>query len=555
MKTRLSRLCIAILILGVGAVSTAVAAGNEWQVVVNNGDTVPGTNRNFNSYNPPSLSVARLVVFRARSKGGMMGNAAHGIFTRDMFAGTPVTKIFDRDTVVPAPNNLNTTFVEPPSFPRIGMWGDTVASRGNHSPVWSYSLPSDSESRGGTTGIYTNPYGPLIAGASNLGDVPAFPFFAVPGSGGIKFDVFPGAPSLIDNTIVFKGNYTLDEVSRTGVYYRDLRNATGGGGGEAVLIANNVETIIPGHSVVFGSTAPPSAAIGPAPTYEMRLAVFAGFDSEQKPTAGGIYLAELNGPSPPLLPLVEVGSHVPGEEMGTVFRRLGESVSFDGRFVGFWGTWGTEEKELILQCPEEGNRERVAYCKFLYGNGYATTVPVFQGIFVHDIQTGRTTAVAKTPDDYDDFVYWNFSGRVPGTGDESGEPARWRSATFVAVSGLVNGTLADATFHTAFKARTGFVDPDTGAYEQPIDGIYLRGKPGNRPIETLVETGMDGTLIDPEAIDPESEDPAAAWLPVTKMEIERDGFRGDSIAVTVSMASEDAGWAGVYLMKVRDERH
>ena len=34
------------------------------------------------------------------------------------------------------------------------------------------------------------------------------------------------------------------------------------------------------------------------------------------------------------------------------------------------------------------------------------------------------------------------------------------------------------------------------------------------------------------------------------MGIERDGFRGDAFAITVSMGSEEAGWAGIYLTTV-----
>ena len=59
-----------------------------------------------------------------------------------------------------------------------------------------------------------------------------------------------------------------------------------------------------------------------------------------------------------------------------------------------------------------------------------------------------------------------------GEGDD-GEPARWRSATFLAISGLVDGSLTDATFHAAFKARAGTVDPVTHVYVNPMDGIYL----------------------------------------------------------------------------------
>ncbi len=537
-----------LLAFGASMLASAVAFGSdfEWQVVVNNGVVVPGDsqNRKFNSYNQPSLNVHRLVVFRARSKGGQMGEPAHGVFTRDMAQGTPVITIFDRNTFVPEPNNLDSKFTEPPSFPRIDMWSRTVASRGNHPPVWRYLIAPDSETRAGTTGIYTNPYGAppygdLITGESNLGEVPDFSFFAVPGTNGIKFDVFPGAPAVTDYaTIVFKGNYTEGLESRTGVYYRNLQNAPAGGTAPAVLIADTSETAIPGTRTVFGSTAPPSA-VG-------RWAVFAGFDNEDNPTRGGIYLAPLGGPRPPLLTLVGIGDRVPGERHGAVFNKIGEGLSFDGRFVAFWGAWGDETRTLTLQCPEEGNQDRIEFCEDTYPNGFTVQVPVHQGIFVHDLQTSQTRAVAKAPDDFDDFLYWNFSGLVPGTGeaDDTGEPARWRSAAFVAVSGLVDGKPGDATFHVAFKARKGEVKG--GAYVNPIDGLYLRKGPGQSRSAVLVQTGMDGTLIDPDAIDPDT----GTSLPVTEMGIERDGFRGNSIAVNVSMGTEEAGWAGIYLTVV-----
>ena len=239
-----------------------------------------------------------------------------------------------------------------------------------------------------------------------------------------------------------------------------------------------------------------------------------------------------------------IGGPVPGEKKAEMFSKLGESVSFDGRFVAFWGAWGSETKTLILQCPEEGNEDRVAYCKSQYPDGFMTTVPLYQGIFVRDIKTGQTRAVAKTPVDYDDFLYWNFSGLVPGTGesDDSGEPARWRSATFLAVSGRVDGQLTDATFHTAFKARSGPVV--NGAYQNPTDGIYLRKGPGASPFMNMVRSGNPGTPIDPQAAY------LGEALPITEMSLERDGFRGNNLAVSVSMGTEEAGWAGIYITVV-----
>lgn len=584
------------------AATAALAAAFEWQVVVNNGDLMPSdicdplyppeppgpTCRHFNSYNQPSVNIDQVVVMRARSKGGGGGGhgggeggggghsggeagghgnqPVHGIYTRDMgVADSPIVKILDRNTEVPQPNNINippsnpllTAFVETPSFPRIDMWTNTMATRGNHQPVWKV-LNEDGEivEQLGTTGIYTNPFGGLITGASKLGKVPEFWFFEVPEAATYTpFDVFPGAPAVTDGTtIVFKGNYTLGLEGKTGVYYRDLDDDTAGGTNPVVLIANNADTLIPGTTnTVFGSTAPPSAAD--------RMAVFAGFDNEEAPTLGGIYLAPLDGTTaPPLATLVSIGRQVPGEKKGVVFDRLGEGISFDGRFVAFWGAWDTdiEFKTLVLQCREDGNADRREFCNDEYPNGFETTVPVHQGIFVVDTRLpaanpGRIRVVAKTPTDFDDFVYWNFSGLVPGTGesDEDGEPARWRSASFVAVSGLVDGRLTDATFHAAFKARTGEVDDETGAYVAPVDGIYLRQGPGASRIVALVETGMDGTLIDPEAVYVAEENGGGEMvLPVTEMGVERDGFRGSTLAINVGMGTEEAGWAGVYLTEV-----
>ncbi len=560
MKTNVTRTLVVLVLATMLLPATAVGQG--WQVVANNGDVVPDDSRTFNSYNPPSVNVTDLVVFRARSRGGMMGaggEPAHGVYVRDMLSpNAPIGIVFDRDTTVPDPNNVDTpvaTFIEPPAFPRIDIFGDTIVSRAVHSPVWAYD-----ETRAGTTGIYTLLNEQLITGFSNLGQVPEFDFFSVPEHPRTKFDVFPGAPSVTEDTIVFKGNYVLyDEngvaiSSHTGVYYRELLSAPIGGDSPAVLIANNEDTLIPGTDTLFGSTAPPSAAVATETRFKgQKLAVFAGFDNEENPTLGGIYLATLGESRPLLVPLVEIGSQVPGERRTARFNRLGEGVSFDGRFVAFWGAWGSEVKQLTLLCPEDGNRDRIAFCQQLYPNGFDTTVPLNQGIFVHDIVTGRTTAVAKTPNDFDDFVYWNFSGRVPGADDEEdGEPARWRSAAFVAVSGLVDGRHQDAGFHVAFKARTGMVQAEQpNVYADPTDGIYLKSGPGRRTLVTLVETGMDGTILDPEAVDPEAIESESA-LPVTSMAIERDGFRGNSLAITVSMGTEEAGWAGVYLTKIQE---
>ncbi|MCU0306141.1 MAG: hypothetical protein MUC56_18955, partial [Thermoanaerobaculales bacterium] len=265
------------------ALVTLIAAGStaappprydfRWATVVNNGDNVPGTSRKFNSYNQPSVNANQLVVFRARSRGGQgAGQPEHGVYARDMTGGSATTKILDRNTVVPSPNNRGSKFIEPPSFPRVDTASQTVATRAVHQPVWKVTnAEGETVEQLGTTGIYTNPAGSLITGASKLGVVPDFSYFEVPEAPGKGFDVFPGAPAVADrSTIVFKGNYTDGGgIGRTGVYYRGLT----GGTSPVVLIANSRDTKIPGTSTVFGSTAPPSAASGKA--------VFAGFDNEQ----------------------------------------------------------------------------------------------------------------------------------------------------------------------------------------------------------------------------------------------------------------------------------
>ena len=126
----------------------------DWVTVVNNDYQMPGApaGRTFNSYNQPSVNRHGLVVIRARSRGGPpLGPPTHGIYTRDMSdEASVITRILDKSTAVPDPNNLETTFVETPSFPRIDMDSDTIATRGNHQPVWGYGEEGD-ETRAGTT--------------------------------------------------------------------------------------------------------------------------------------------------------------------------------------------------------------------------------------------------------------------------------------------------------------------------------------------------------------------------------------------------------------------
>jgi len=562
----------------------------QWTTVVSNNDLMPETTKNFNSYNQPSVNMNGMVVIRARSRGGSGGQPTHGIYTRDMSLGdvaaNPITRILDRTSEVPQPNNLGTTFVETPSFPRIDMWSDTIATRGNHAPVWKVLDPDTGEilEQAGTTGIYTNPFGDLITGASKLGGetervgkepVQEFPFFEVPEAPGMPFDVFPGAPAVTEETtLVFKGNYTVNLVGKTGVYYRKLVEepildgtslSPAGGTNPVVLIANNTDTLIPGTEQVFGSTSPPSAANG--------MVVFSGFDDEAAPTLGGIYLAPLVE-EPELTTLVSIGQRVPGEPRTSTFSNLGEGGAFDGRHVGFWGAWGTETRRVRLYCQTEGNKDRIAYCnrnlvcedtthnppieedvnsicddvddpyyspdpdiRICYQE---KEVPVNQGIFTLDTANrgqGNTSLVARTGSPqspgtrFTEFLFWNYSGKVPCVGgghseegaEDDGEPARWRSSAFVAVSGR----------STAFKAIAG-----------DVTGIYVSKGPGRGAL-TVLDTRTDGQAVDPEA-------PAGSV--VTELGLEREGLRGDWLAVTATMGveggTEEEGMAGVYITRL-----
>jgi hypothetical protein len=238
---------------------------------------------------------------------------------------------------------------------------------------------------------------------------------------------------------------------------------------------------------------------------------------------------------------------------------MGEGIAFDGRYVGFWGAWGSETRALKLYCPTEGNKDRIAYCnKELVcedtgekvgdqdstcdGTGcyQQREVPTNQGIFVHDTRTKRTHLLAKTGEEFDDFLFWNYAGKAPCTGgghhgggeeggEEDGESVRWRSSAYLAVSSGIR-----ATFRSAFKARTA-----------DVVGIYLREGPGRSPFLTVADTTMNGQLLDPEA-------PVDSTI--IEVGIEREGLRGDWLAINAKMGfeggEEEDDMAGIYITEL-----
>lgn len=501
---------------------------------------MPNGDVRYSSYGQPSVNSRGLVVFRARSTQGQSRQT--GIYQR-IFPKGAIMKVADLDTFVPEPNNLDSMFKEFPAIPRISENNDLIAFRGNHTPAYRYTLPDGAETRVGTTGIYFHsPNNGLYTGASKVALAPGYDYHSVPGfDPPIAFDIFPGAPAVTDSgKIVFKGNYVLDGIGRTGIFYRDLSEPQRGKEFRMNRIADS-DTEIPGmppsfKAYTFGSTSPPSVS--------GESVVFLGLDNEESPHAGGIYLAPIT-PKPELRKLVGIGDPLP-DLTGSRITRLSEGLSFDGRYVSFWGAWGTETKTVRLYCPKDGEANLIAFCNGVDPNSIYDperdewyqdkNVDVNQGIFLYDTVQEYAFLIARTPFDFDDFQFWVYSGRPPGTGNLTDEetveePPRWRSAAFIAASdGL-----------TVFKARRGD-QTKTGEYFNVIDGLYIKNGPERTPIEMLAETGMMSDLLDPSI--------PTGTLPIVGLGIERDGFRGNKLVITASMADEENSWGGIYLAEV-----
>jgi hypothetical protein len=383
------------------------------------------------------------------------------------------------------------------------------------------------------------------------------------------------------DTIAFKGNFSVGDQGYTGVYFRNVRRD--GGMAPVTLVASSLTTDIPGFpGTRFGSTAPPSATDGDM--------VFVGLDNEESPTKGGIYRASLKRPTA-LEPLVTIGMQVPGEKKGVKFTRFGESLALgdQSRFVAFWGAWGTETYYRTVTCPAEGNKDRRAYCNEVCAPSGSCDLelPVNEGIFVYDSKSKRVVPVAKVGESgVETFLYCKFSGRAPGASsgcgggsghgegqggpgqghggpggsdqgqggegeegsgggkdfdtEEDGELARWRCGAYVALA-----SRGAAYYQVAYKA----------VQDDGETGLYLWDSRPKKPLQKVLETGMDASVLDPNA----------AGMKIASFGIERDGFRKGWMAITASMAApasdvepaaddghadEAEGNAGIYLTRV-----
>jgi hypothetical protein len=529
-----------------GAIDNATG---KWVTVVNNSFSPPGpagVGKNFFSFNQPSVNSNGKVVIRARAKApgtGGGGEPHRGVWAVDLCSSPALQTILDTTTVVPAPNSEGAIFNETPSIPRIDISSSLIASRGNSPPVWSYIDPNTGlETKAGTTGIFTWINGPLTTGVNTLGNVANanpdldFTYFQVPppAPAGTKFDVFPGSPTMTNGKfIAFKGNFTVTEggvaVGKTGVYFRNISIPR-----SPVIAIADTSTVIPGQTVPFGSTAPPSAAAGKI--------VFTGLDNEDNPTMGGIYVAPLTE-RPALTSIALVGDPVPGRNGvalldGSTFTKFGEGLAYDGRYVAFWGAWGAESRDIVLTCPTDGNKDRIAFCNLppdQGGTGGTVTipVPVNQGIFLHDTSSGKTLMVARSGvgEAFQDFLYWVYSGRPPGTGstpdDSDGEPPRWRSSAFAAVDGS-RGVL--------FKGSRSPVPGVT----VPSSGIYGAGY-GSGTLTDVVPAIEVGDLV------AKLDAGAPADSTVLSVGIEREAVRSGWVTLTASTINPAGeSWAGVY---------
>jgi hypothetical protein len=552
MRSRKSPDCLrrtlkAAMLLGAAMPLGATSAlAVTWQTVVNNSNTPPTSAPQtktpyFFSYNQPAVNTAGQVVFRARAKpltgeggSGGGGEPVRGVYTRSVTSTTgPIGIVADNLAVaVPAPNTTGATFIEFPSTPRADATSFLVATRGQSQPVITLSdgtklgtsgvyAQASQATASGYQGISALPVIGLTTAASLVGSVPQYSYFQVPGEApGIRFDQFPGSPSPVglattrNYVVAFKGNYTVGTTGKTGVYYRNILGATP----SAVQLVVKSGEAIPGFpGYVFGSAAPPSAA----KSGNVLKVVFAGFDIEDAPTAGGIYITPLSPRA--ITPIVSIGGAVPGVS-GATFNKFGEGLSFDGRYVSFWGAWGGTRK-IYKQCPEDGNRDLIAYCKAhapLPDYTYELEVPVNQGIFVADTTktTNSISLVARTGvEGFSDFLYWTYSGRPPGGEEtEDAEPPRWRASAFTAVK-------SDAM---AFKGLKG-----------TLDGLYVKRFASSNLIEAMT-TATTGQSVDPRA-------PAGSL--VSAIGVERDGFRGNWLSITASMlnATTTESWAGIYV--------
>ena len=521
-------------------------ANLAWQTVANGASTLPTTTTPFLNFGPASINTSGMAVFKGVSvvttaEGSGEASSTTGIYTADLANGGTLAKVVDIATLVPDPNTITygltlAKFGGFPSFPKIDASSSFVGFNATHPPV--VSLPSDG--RVGSAGLYSNPGGALDTGVGLFVQdlTTTYPYFANPDTGA-AFGAFPASPSVVGgDTLVFKADYLNGTTVVMGIYYRDV---TALSGESLIQMIANPSTLIPGNTSKFGYLGAPNA-VG-------NTTVFVGYDKKVAPTAGGIYSAPISS-APALTPLVTIGTPVPGETETDTFTLFSDAVSFDGRYVSFWGAWGTDTTNLHVTCSE-GDAALQAYCLTVFPSGYDAQVPVHQGMFVYDTTASTLTAVAKTGSGFTDFTYWPFVGTLPeegipddvggggGNGGGGGEvevEVPLEPPAFVMSPSIVVSSSVKNAYQVAFKAKSG-----------SVDGIYMTTGPDTAPITTVLDTTMLGTAVDGSS---------ASTANINKLSLEREGMRGSWLVIGATMhdSATDTYPTGVYATSISTQQ-
>jgi hypothetical protein len=177
-----------------------------------------------------------------------------------------------------------------------------------------------------------------------------------------RADVFPGSPTITDDAfIAFKANW-IDVVAKTGVFSRLLvSDEDSGGPNMSVRIASTDTEIL----TLIARQEPRLAQLRLRLLLVLKWSLSGRMMSdEDNPSCGGIYLAKMGSQDSNLTQLVSLGlTLVPNTTTDERIKKVGEGLSFDGQYLAFWGTWGSDTKRVRLFCPETGNRDRRYFCK------------------------------------------------------------------------------------------------------------------------------------------------------------------------------------------------
>lgn len=476
----------------------------SWNVMANGTKVLPATTTPFANFSMASVNSSGLAAFRGQSvvttsDGTGETSSTTGIYTADLANGGTIARVADISMTVPEPNELTygqtlAKFGGFPSYPNVDASNPFVAFNATHPPVVSLV-----DGKGGSFGLYSNPDGVVATGVgafvTTLNDV--YDYFQVPELPGIPFGAFPYSPSAVGgDTLVFKGDYLNGTAVAMGIYYRDVSSSSAA----VTRIASTFDSKIPGSTRTF-------AYFG-APTAVGNDVVFVGYDKKTAPTMGGIMMAPVSA-LPTITSLVKIGDLVPGSTTDT-FTQFADPVAFDGRYVVFWGAWGTDMISKTLSCSDIQDPAMSSFCSTtVYPTGSTTVqVPAHQGIFLYDTQAeGAPIALAVTGSGFNNFAYYTFVGSLPeegaptdvggggqgGGGGETETEVPLEAPGFVLTPNVAVAGQSGSNYTAVFKGNTG-----------SVDGIYMAtgsGLEAAPALTTVLDTTMAGSKVDYNAPD------------------------------------------------------